>query len=56
VLPGMIGCYQASETIKIITGFGDILSGILMTIDIRTNIIKTYTIHPVAENKHIRTL
>ena len=56
VLPGMIGCYQASEAIKVITGFGDVLSGILMSIDIQNNSIQTFTIHPVAKNKQIKSL
>ena len=33
VLPGIIGAYQASEVIKIITGTGNILSGKLLMID-----------------------
>ena len=56
VLPGMIGCYQANETLKIITGFGDVLSGILMSIDIQNNSIQTFTIRPVAKNMQIRNL
>ncbi len=33
VLPGIIGAYQASEVIKIITGTGNVLSGKLLMID-----------------------
>ncbi|MDP4267405.1 MAG: molybdopterin-synthase adenylyltransferase MoeB [Bacteroidota bacterium] len=33
VLPGIIGCLQANETIKIITGLGDVLSGKLLLFD-----------------------
>jgi adenylyltransferase/sulfurtransferase len=33
VLPGIIGCYQAMETVKIITGVGDSLSGKLLVVD-----------------------
>jgi sulfur-carrier protein adenylyltransferase/sulfurtransferase len=33
VLPGIMGCLQALEVIKVITGTGDILSGRLMTFD-----------------------
>jgi len=33
VLPGIIGCLQASEVIKIITGIGDVLAGKLFLFD-----------------------
>jgi molybdopterin/thiamine biosynthesis adenylyltransferase/rhodanese-related sulfurtransferase len=33
VVPGIIGCLQASEAIKLITGLGEILSGKLLTFD-----------------------
>jgi adenylyltransferase/sulfurtransferase len=56
VLPGMIGCYQAIEAIKIITGFGDVLSGKLLTINIKTNNIQTYNIPVIARNKTISGL
>ncbi len=36
MLPGIIGCIEASEAIKIITGAGDVLSGKLFTIDLLT--------------------
>ena len=44
VLPGVIGCYQAIETIKIIAGFGDVLSGKLLIINIMNNQYQTYDI------------
>ena len=56
VLPGMIGCYQAIEAIKIITGFGDVLSGKLLTFNIKTNNIQIYSIPLVAENKKRQVL
>ncbi|HXA02444.1 MAG TPA: molybdopterin-synthase adenylyltransferase MoeB [Cytophagaceae bacterium] len=43
VLPGMIGAMQANETIKVITGIGEPLSGKLLTLDaltMQTNILK----------------
>ena len=43
VLPGIIGCLQANETIKIITGIGDPLSGKLLVFDaltLNTNIVE----------------
>ena len=33
VLPGIIGCFQANEVIKIILGIGTVLSGTLLTFD-----------------------
>jgi adenylyltransferase/sulfurtransferase len=56
VLPGMIGCYQAIEGIKIITGFGDVLSGKLMTVNIKTNNIQTYNIPVISRNKTLSSL
>jgi adenylyltransferase/sulfurtransferase len=53
VLPGMIGCYQAIEALKIITGFGDVLSGKLLTFNIKTNNIQTYNIPIIAGNKSL---
>jgi len=37
VLPGIIGCYQANEVIKIVCGIGDVLSGKLLTINTLNN-------------------
>ncbi len=56
VLPGMIGCYQAIEGLKIITGFGDVLSGKLLTVNIKTNSIQTYNIPVIARNKTLSSL
>lgn len=53
VLPGMIGCYQALEAIKIITGFGDVLSGKLLTVNIRTNQVMIHSIPVIDRNKTI---
>ncbi len=56
ILPGMIGCYQATEAIKMITGFGDVLSGKLLCVNIRTNTFQTYNIPVIEENKSISGL
>lgn len=56
VLPGMIGCYQASEAIKILTGYGDPLSGELLIINIKTNTFQTFEIPVVPENKKMLIL
>ena len=36
IVPGIIGCMEANETIKIICGYGEILTGKLWTIDCKT--------------------
>ncbi len=36
VLPGVVGCVEASEAIKLVTGCGEPLNGRLWTIDLRT--------------------
>ncbi|WP_300726767.1 HesA/MoeB/ThiF family protein [uncultured Bacteroides sp.] len=42
VTPGMVGCAEANEVIKIITGYGEVLDGKLWQIDLRT--MSTYII------------
>ena len=42
VTPGMVGCAEATEGIKIITGYGEVLDGKLWQIDLRT--MSTYII------------
>ncbi len=42
VLPGIIGCYQTAEAIKIITGSDSILSGKLLMINVFENTQKIY--------------
>ncbi|MDZ7898002.1 MAG: molybdopterin-synthase adenylyltransferase MoeB [Arcicella sp.] len=37
ILPGMLGMYQANETIKMITGIGTVLSGQLLMVDLLEN-------------------
>lgn len=56
VLPGIIGCLQANETIKIITGIGEPLSGKLLIFDaltLNTNILE---FSPIKENFNIKEL
>ncbi|MCD8081092.1 MAG: HesA/MoeB/ThiF family protein [Bacteroides sp.] len=36
ITPGIVGCVEATEVIKIICGFGEVLSGKLWTIDLRS--------------------
>ena len=42
VTPGIVGCAEANEVIKIICGYGEVLSGVLWSIDLRT--METYKI------------
>jgi adenylyltransferase/sulfurtransferase len=37
VLPGIVGAYQASEAVKLITGIGELLSGKLLMLNTLTN-------------------
>lgn len=37
VLPGMVGMFMANEALKVLCGFGEILSGKVLFIDARTN-------------------
>ncbi|MGF6845919.1 molybdopterin/thiamine biosynthesis adenylyltransferase/rhodanese-related sulfurtransferase [Chitinophaga sp. W3I9] len=56
VLPGIIGCYMANETVKVITGIGTPLRNQLMTIDTLNNTHLTFNITPVAANGQITAL
>jgi molybdopterin/thiamine biosynthesis adenylyltransferase len=56
VLPGMIGCYQASEAIKILTGYGEVLSGKLLVLNIKTNVFRTFEIPGIEKNRKIKEL
>lgn len=51
VLPGTIGCIQASEVIKLITGIGKPLVNQLQTFNLLTNQWQTFTIQASAETR-----
>lgn len=55
-LAGTIGCIQAMEVLKIISGVGETLSGKLLMVDLLNNKFSTLQISPVAENKKITSL
>ena len=44
VLPGITGTYMANETIKIVLGMGDVLSGKVLTFNISTNSFHTFDV------------
>lgn len=56
VLPGIIGCYQANEVVKIITGIGTVLRNQLMVIDTLSNTQQTFNFNPVPQYQSITTL
>ena len=53
ILPGMIGTMQATETIKMITGIGEVASGKLITYDALTNEMNIYSIKANPDNKKV---
>jgi adenylyltransferase/sulfurtransferase len=56
VLPGIIGCMQALETIKVITGTGDSLSGKLFLYDALSNGTKTLSLSANPQSREIGEL
>lgn len=56
VLPGIIGTWQATEAIKVITGVGGPLSGKLLIINLLTNQVDTFSFKANSVNKSIKTL
>jgi len=55
-LPGIVGTFQANETIKIITGIGNVLSGRLLVIDVLSMQMQLFRFNTVATNKTINQL
>lgn len=55
-LAGTVGCIQANEVLKIISGVGETLSGKLLIIDLLNNKFTSLHIIPVTENKRIKSL
>jgi len=56
VLPGIIGCLQANEALKLITGIGEVLSGKLFVMDALTMISRTIRIPKLPERPSITQL
>lgn len=56
VLPGITGTFMANEVIKIITGYGEILSGKILVINIFNNTFRTFNVNNVPENHNINTI
>jgi len=56
VLPGIVALYMANEAIKVITGYGDVLSGKLLLIDIQKNKHQQLQFDLVPQNQQIKRL
>lgn len=56
VLPGMVALYMANESIKVITGYGEVLTGKLLLIDIRSNNHQLINFALNPKNRQINTL
>jgi sulfur-carrier protein adenylyltransferase/sulfurtransferase len=56
VLPGMVGLLQANETIKIITGLGQVLNGKVLQFNTLTMSFETFSFELNPENKKITAL
>lgn len=56
VLPGLVGCLMATETIKLLTGAGQLLSGRLLLLDALTLDFRSFTFAADPENKNISAL
>lgn len=55
-LPGIVGTYQANETIKMITGAGEVLSGKLLVIDALNMQMQFFNFGAIEKNKAITQL
>lgn len=56
VLPGIIGTWQATEAIKVITGIGEILSGRLLIVNLLSNRFDVFSFKANKKYKHIEML
>jgi len=56
VLPGLIGCWQAWEAIKVLTGIGEPLSGKVLLYDSLSQTMKKVTLKPLPQSRQISSL
>lgn len=56
VLPGIIGCWQATEAIKVLTGLGNPLSGKVLIYNALEQNIRTLELHALPKSKVISKL
>jgi adenylyltransferase/sulfurtransferase len=52
ILPGIIGCMQCNETIKLITGIGKALINRLLVYNALTNQMNEFRVHPVGVTRY----
>lgn len=55
IVPGIVGCYMAAEVVKLLTGIGDVLTNILLTIDVLKNQQRQLKLTPRPENRKIKS-
>jgi len=51
VLPGIVGCFQALETMKLLLGLGETLAGRILTIDTTDMTMRTFNLRPDPANE-----
>lgn len=56
VLPGIVGSLMANEALKVLSGYGEVLAGKLLVIDIGKNGFQLLRFAAVKENRHRQTL
>lgn len=56
VLPGIIGCWQALESIKLLGKVGEVLSGKVLIYDALTQNIRKLQLTPLAKSREIQSL
>ncbi|MGK6352030.1 ThiF family adenylyltransferase [Parapedobacter sp. DT-150] len=56
ILPGIVGTLMANEALKVLGGYGEVLSGKLLLVDISGNGYQLFTFSAIEENRHIQTL
>ena len=56
VLPGLVGTLQATETLKIVLGLGEVLSGRLLLVDALSMRFQTIRFRAVPANQQLRAL
>lgn len=56
VLPGIVGTLMANEALKVLGGYGEILAGKLLLVDIRGNGYQLFSFSAIEENRYIQAL
>lgn len=56
VLPGITGTFMANEVLKIITGYGEVLSGKILLVNILKNTFNVFYVKTIPENHNIKVI